>query len=267
MSRPTQDPEWATDAAADIKIPTSGKKLLGWKSAERPPGQTLNWWQNLVYQWVAFFAAISSGARAWWVENWRFDTAYLDTHGWQASGPCAKTTEDPIAALPRRFLKFAQDTGVVTNICQGKYLHYFTDTSDVDLEFDVMIPSYGTSPTYEYEVGINFSAALTTHRVVVKKTTSSANWYLQVFTAGGSATDSGIVANAGQLYRVKLEYRGNAGSDSTARLWIDGALCATITDAEVPINDIGKIYIKQAGSTGATTVNELYVGTLSFGVA
>ncbi len=53
-SRPAELPQWGDDVDADIVKPTSGKLGLGWKRKERPPGQYLNWYQNLVYQWLQY---------------------------------------------------------------------------------------------------------------------------------------------------------------------------------------------------------------------
>ncbi len=52
MSRPSQLPEWSTSGTNTE--PTTEKKAKGWTGNEKPPGFTLNWWQNLVYQWVKF---------------------------------------------------------------------------------------------------------------------------------------------------------------------------------------------------------------------
>lgn len=64
-SKPTDLPVWATDtnypagaeawSATPIKVePLSGDQAAGWTPRQKPPAQTLNWWQNLVYLWTAF---------------------------------------------------------------------------------------------------------------------------------------------------------------------------------------------------------------------
>lgn len=54
MTKPTALPTWATDPAAAIQNPGATKNALGWV-AELPPHEFFNHWQNLVYQWVAYF--------------------------------------------------------------------------------------------------------------------------------------------------------------------------------------------------------------------
>ena len=52
MTRPTELPEWAT-SGANVLEPSSGKKLAGFLSGERPPAQWFNWLHGLAGQWVA----------------------------------------------------------------------------------------------------------------------------------------------------------------------------------------------------------------------
>ena len=62
MSAPSTLPRWA-DISGAIVTPTSGKLDLGWIPGERPPAQYLNWWMNLVYQWINY---LNSNASAGW---------------------------------------------------------------------------------------------------------------------------------------------------------------------------------------------------------
>jgi len=55
MAAPTSQPEWATDASADIVAPTSGKQGAGWAAEERPPAGYLNWLFYWIYQWILHF--------------------------------------------------------------------------------------------------------------------------------------------------------------------------------------------------------------------
>jgi hypothetical protein len=48
-AQPATTPIWATAGA--IIVPPLAKQALGW-IVEKPPHQTYNWWQNLVFQWV-----------------------------------------------------------------------------------------------------------------------------------------------------------------------------------------------------------------------
>src|SRR5574341_295905 len=65
MAKPASKPTWATDAnypantqpwaSSATKVqPSSGKQAEGWEPEEPPPAQYMNWWKNLVGQWVDF---------------------------------------------------------------------------------------------------------------------------------------------------------------------------------------------------------------------
>jgi hypothetical protein len=64
-TKPVTLPEWASDAAADVVIPSAGKKLLGWIKGERPPAQYFNWWQELVYNWIQYLDDLAAQNFAW----------------------------------------------------------------------------------------------------------------------------------------------------------------------------------------------------------
>lgn len=58
---PTKLPTWATDILADIVEPSDGEKELGWQSGDAPPASFFNYWQNLVYQHVAYLDGRDKG--------------------------------------------------------------------------------------------------------------------------------------------------------------------------------------------------------------
>lgn len=63
---PTSLPIWATTAGVnDLIEPLTAKKESGWAKVggipEKPPYQTFNWWQNLSYQWTAYFSVLIAG--------------------------------------------------------------------------------------------------------------------------------------------------------------------------------------------------------------
>lgn len=52
--KPASLPEWASDGTEIIE-PSAGVKAVGWKrSVNAPSPQVFNWWQNLLYLWVAW---------------------------------------------------------------------------------------------------------------------------------------------------------------------------------------------------------------------
>lgn len=53
-AKPASTPRWADGGSAEVTEPASGKKDIGWLSAERPPAQYFNWLFNLIYQWMEY---------------------------------------------------------------------------------------------------------------------------------------------------------------------------------------------------------------------
>jgi hypothetical protein len=72
MPKPSILPQWATVGGAQIVEPTVGKKAQGWNTQEKPPGQYLNWWQNLVYQWMQYLNGLE-GEVLTWTQNHTFN--------------------------------------------------------------------------------------------------------------------------------------------------------------------------------------------------
>ena len=56
MARPTKDPRWAT-AGADVVEPNEGRKDVGWENDAYAIPEYLNWWQELVYDWIVYMTA------------------------------------------------------------------------------------------------------------------------------------------------------------------------------------------------------------------
>lgn len=65
MAKPASLPEWASDtnfpagvepeAGTPTKVaPTSGQETNGWRPDQVPTAQEMNYWQNLVYQWLQY---------------------------------------------------------------------------------------------------------------------------------------------------------------------------------------------------------------------
>jgi hypothetical protein len=52
MAAPDQLPEWATSGTLDE--PNAGAKATGWLANMKPPFGWMNWWMNLVYQWLSY---------------------------------------------------------------------------------------------------------------------------------------------------------------------------------------------------------------------
>lgn len=60
VSRPTSFTiDWATDAGAVKSQPPIGARQTGWAEADYPPVDWFNYWQNGVYKWVEWLAAIT----------------------------------------------------------------------------------------------------------------------------------------------------------------------------------------------------------------
>lgn len=52
MAKPTVLPRWATDGAADVATPASGKQDVGWAAGEEPPAPYSNWLGLHTYNWI-----------------------------------------------------------------------------------------------------------------------------------------------------------------------------------------------------------------------
>lgn len=274
-TRPANDvdkvalPEWATGGSAAIVEPSAGVKAVGWQGGEEPPAEWFNWWQLLVYRWIALLDVVYRGVKVYTVEAWRFATAGLATFGWTAAGSFAATIEEPSSTghlKGHRYLKIAGGTGIASGTVEGLYFHRVTDTSDVDVEWSQAIDSYGTSASYNIECGLIFPAGPPTPVIKFKKTQASAAWFYHVEDATGTTSaTTGVTATAAQVYRMRIEYRGNAGGNSTVRFYIDGELVATVTDANVPINDKCKFFAKNDAADGGT-IGHLFVGPVAIAV-
>jgi hypothetical protein len=270
VERPAKNPRWA-DISGLVVEPSEGKKDKGWTPAEKPAAQFFNWILLTIYGWVATWNDSYRGVRSWVTENWYFATAQLATFGYTATisgGGLTITVEDPDSGMRSRYVKITGVTGQ-SGTLTGLYLHYFKDSSDVDMEFDLEAVGYGTSTDYSFEAGLQFSGGAA-RRIVVQKTNSSAHWYLHVeaATPGGTSVDSTVTATAGQKYRARLEYRGHSGGNSTVNLWLDGVLVATYTGADAPKNDKARIYLASAENAGlGATLGDFYVAPVSFRAA
>ncbi len=254
---------WA-DTSGNIVAPSEGQKGAGWAGGARPPAGTLNWLHYLAYLWISVLDAVLRAQRVWRIECWDFVTANAAANGWTFTGAsCVPTIEDPTSLMRHRHLKITGAAGVNTGTAAGEYFHHFTDDSDVFVEFDLCVASYGTSANYRIEVGVNFSASIALHRFIVRKDESSANWYLYCEDAtGGGSVVSDVAATAGVVYRMRLEYSGAnkaAAGQSRVRLYINGVLKCTIATDKVPFDDKGKFYIKNNGND-ANTIGAIYVG-------
>lgn len=59
-AKPSTRLDWVTsNDVTKITEPSSGKKALGWISAEKPAFQFFNWGWNIIDQWLKYFEAIT----------------------------------------------------------------------------------------------------------------------------------------------------------------------------------------------------------------
>lgn len=92
MAKPTTEPEWASDdeypAGAEDEAgeenktePLAGKKEAGWRPAEKPRGQYMNWWMNLVWLWIVWLNGVNTRERKRVVQP-RFSTTFISEGAW-----------------------------------------------------------------------------------------------------------------------------------------------------------------------------------------
>lgn len=53
-TRPTSLPDWATGGGAEITVPPAPSRASGWLGGIKPPNAWVNWFYNLVYQWLLY---------------------------------------------------------------------------------------------------------------------------------------------------------------------------------------------------------------------
>lgn len=63
MAQPSDTPNWSTSGTKTE--PSAPKQAQGWLVGEKVPAQWLNWWMNLVYQWIVYLKNLSSEAFTW----------------------------------------------------------------------------------------------------------------------------------------------------------------------------------------------------------
>lgn len=78
MAIPTDDvPTWATAGGADIDVPSTQRQANGWIAEDIPPAGEINWFWNLLAQWVGWLR--QSAARYTKLEDAINDTVVGDT--------------------------------------------------------------------------------------------------------------------------------------------------------------------------------------------
>jgi hypothetical protein len=96
-TRPSDLPEWASTAGAtDLVEPALAKKQTGWRKIlvgvdsipEKPPYQEFNWFQNLVYKWLAYWADLTD---AEFTQLKNIDTSEISSSQW---GHLANTNQN-----------------------------------------------------------------------------------------------------------------------------------------------------------------------------
>lgn len=260
---------WA-DESENIVEPSDGQKDAGFASGERPAPPTLNWLHYVAYLWIALLDAVIRAQRVWRIECWDFVTANATSHGWTfTGGGLTETIEDPTSLMRHRFLKIAGSASAsTTGYADGEYFHYFTDDSDVMIEFDIAYTAH-TSSNFRYEVSLNFSTSFDSLKVAIRHDDSTAKWYLGVYDSLGSSTGTdaaSVDATADQVYRMRLEYSGankTGAGQARIRLYIDGVLECEITGVAVPVNDKGKISIRSSNFDAGDANGHLYIGPIA----
>src|ERR1700760_1219292 len=61
VTAPSEFPEWADGGSALVTEPPITKKQQGFNPGEKPAPQFLNWWMLLVFNWIKYLFATTSG--------------------------------------------------------------------------------------------------------------------------------------------------------------------------------------------------------------
>lgn len=240
MEEPLTLPRWAeTEAgtpAANIVEPTSGQKDTGYVANQIPTSAGVNWWQNIVYQWIAFFKAIVHYTEKWFFTDLGAGGSAMGVNGWGYSNASANApvVEDPTALHQRRHISMGNNNGVGHSRLFSRWRHWMDSAGAAAIEGKVSVSGFGTSTNYSIEWGWDMASSEWAHRVVIKKKNGSANWFLHVQDVDGTTEqDLGVACTAGQVYTLRLETWAN-----NVRVYIDGVLRYTLGgSAHFPFNN------------------------------
>lgn len=259
-------PEFASDSA-EIVEPSTPQKEQGYTNGERVPPATANWIAWLSWLWLVWIDAITRGVNTWAIECWNFTNTYLEDNGWfSLAGTFTTAPATPSATMPYRFLRVTGAIGSNEAQYSGVPFHYFTMTTEAWVEWTQQVVSYGTSVDYEIETGLTFTSSTGVHRITVRKTEASANWFLYIQDASGTTSlNTGVPATAAQIYRMRLEYSGpnGNGTDARVRCYIDGVLVETVTDVNVPKNTAGMLWFRYFNTDAANAIGDFYLGPIA----
>lgn len=127
VSKPTEVPRWATDGAALITEPSSGKKDIGW--IEEPvPADWWNWIWNRTYLWILWLQDITNQALTWTTSHiWNVSTPSAPgihiIQAGDASGLRSDTTGTVSSNAALKGVSTAAAAGVIAeNVSGGKAL-------------------------------------------------------------------------------------------------------------------------------------------------
>lgn len=63
-TKPVTLPAWNTGGTNNT-VPSAGEKILGWTVGQAPPSSYFNWWQKLVYEWIAYLDDLEAQDFSW----------------------------------------------------------------------------------------------------------------------------------------------------------------------------------------------------------
>lgn len=195
---PSSLPEWASAGGADITEPSEAQKDAGWADSDIPPNEWVNWWWNLVYQWIAHLAGAS--AKYLTLEDAvaglsAGDTAIVDEHDLDSETGTLNASAAPGA-------------NVVALDGDGAYLVYSTGGDPVRVARDDL----GTVLTTYTKTNAGTVASIRTDGVYV---VAAYGQYLECWDVAGTSQwvyDHGATVNDCCLDSTRAYLAGDAGT-------------------------------------------------------
>lgn len=206
MARPATLPIWATAPAdpLDVVIPALGKQALGWSKVagvpEKPPYEWFNWYQNLSYQWAAYWADLTDVE---FTQLKNIDAATMTAAAWlqiARLGAFAVGDAGKAVMLDGSGLVVASDT--------------FTTAKTFQLGLAVTGGVVGTGVIAYTSSALDFNNGVFRVGATVVDVSSSAVLKLAETTAGSAG--AGSFQTLGGIYAAKAIYCATTGTFATS---------------------------------------------------
>lgn len=287
--KPTSLPEWATDTnydapgkiynATPTKVtPTSGRKETGHEPSGKAPAQQLNWWQNLVYLWLAWITTRAHFEEAWRAAN---VSATVPAPGWTATIVSASTgtVTMPGATFKERYLNVVLPMagGTPTYTVTPEWIALLHDDQVIEWEEKIGTTGNGagTGLGRNYDIGVQLRHAGAGDEFAIFRIVAAAgNWRAILIDSAGTANvDTTVAWAADTVFTLKMRIEGAniaglASGQHRVTWFIDGAQVSQQTIVPTDSPDQIRYYFKSYSTdSGQGDPNGIKLGRLAFDFA